>query len=193
MNDASLANTTSTTKTNDDTGDLFGMNLEYNTNTQGLGNTPLYNGNISAMAWSNNLGLGTVKQNGYAYTYDPMNRITDSKFKEKNATWNTPSLAKLSETGFVYDLNGNIKNLKRNQTATNAWMDNLAYLYAGNQLQRVTDIGDDFAGFIDGQPNSGVNDFDYKYDPNGNLTHDLNKGIGTSLSDNTNPCPTTPT
>jgi len=68
MNDASLANTTSTTKTNDDTGDLFGMNLEYNTNTQGLGNTPLYNGNISAMAWSNNLGLGTVKQNGYAYT-----------------------------------------------------------------------------------------------------------------------------
>jgi len=184
MNDASLANTTTSTKTNDDTGDLFGMNLAYNTTDLGLANTPLYNGNISGMAWSNNLGLGTTKQNGYTYTYDKLNRIQTSSFKEKNTAWSVPTIGKLSETGFNYDLNGNIINLKRNETATNVWMDDLTYNYTGNQLLRVTDAGDDFAGFIDGQPNGATND--YTYDANGNMTRDLNKGIGATLSDATN-------
>ncbi|HNT49438.1 MAG TPA: DUF6443 domain-containing protein, partial [Cyclobacteriaceae bacterium] len=63
INNAQLENDGST---NNDTGDLFGMNLHYNTTE--LGNTALYNGNISAIAWSNNQGLGSTKQNGYVFT-----------------------------------------------------------------------------------------------------------------------------
>lgn len=184
MNDASLA---TTGPNNDDSGDLFGMNLEYNTNDLGLTSAAerLYNGNISAIAWSNSLGLGTVKQNGYAFTYDVLNRIKTSAFKEKNATsWAIPTTSKLSETGFNYDLNGNINNLKRNETAANVWMDNLAYTYTGNQLLKVADTGDKFAGFVDDPANNATND--YTYDANGNMTRDLNKGIGTSLTDPTN-------
>ncbi|MBX2898881.1 MAG: hypothetical protein KF775_04500 [Cyclobacteriaceae bacterium] len=181
MNDASLANTSSTTKTNDDAGDLFGFNLHYTTTD--LGNTPLYNGNISAMEWSNNLGVGAVKQNGYVYTYDALNRIKTSVFREKTTTWSTPANNALQETGFNYDLNGNITTLQRNDKRATGWMDNLSYTYTGNQLMRVIDSGDANAGFLDGQPGTGN---DYTYDANGNMTRDLNKGIGTTLSDNTN-------
>lgn len=174
MNDASLI---STGPTNDDTGDLFGMNLAYNTTNLGLTNTPLYNGNISGMAWSNNLGLGTTKQNGYAYTYDKLNRITSSAFKEKASGWTAPTNNALAETGFLYDLNGNITQLQRNDRRTSGWMDNLGYTYAGNKLLRVTDSGDDYLGFVDGT-NTGD---DYTYDANGNMTTDLNKGISTAI------------
>lgn len=181
MNNAQLVNDGQLT--NDDTNDLFGMNLAYNTTDPGLGNSPLYNGNISAITWSNHLATGPIKQNGYTYTYDPLNRIKTSSFKEKNTAWVIPANSALSETGFNYDLNGNITTLQRNDKRTSGWMDNLAYTYSGNQLLGVTDTGDDFAGFIDGQPGPGN---DYKYDDNGNMTHDLNKGIGTSLTDAAN-------
>jgi len=177
MNDASLANTVTT---NDDTGDLFGMNLEYNKTDLGLGNTPLFNGNISAMAWSNNLGLGTTKQNGYTYSYDKLNRIKTSVFKEKNTAWSTPANYALQETGFNYDLNGNISSLQRNDRRSSGWMDNLAYTYTGNKLLRVTDAGDDHLGFVDGT-NTGD---DYTYDANGNMITDLNKGISTAITYN---------
>src|SRR5262249_46089456 len=39
--------------------DYLGMNLFYNETASGLSNQQLFNGNISAMKWSNNLGLGT--------------------------------------------------------------------------------------------------------------------------------------
>jgi RHS repeat-associated protein len=185
MNDASLANTTSTTKTNDDTGDLFGMNLAYNETTLGIGNTGLFNGNISGMAWSNNLGLGTTKQNAYTYSYDAMNRILGSAFKEKTASWSAAlSNSGLAESGFQYDLNGNIKNLTRNDKRTSGTMDILGYTYTGNQLLKVADTGDKFSGFLDDPTNNATND--YTYDANGNMTRDLNKGIGTSLTDPTN-------
>ncbi len=56
--------------------DYFGFELAYNNTSLGIGNTPQYNGNISAMAWSNNQSLGTSKQNGFVYSYDPMSRLT---------------------------------------------------------------------------------------------------------------------
>ncbi len=182
MNDASLTNTGIN---NDDTNDLFGMNLVYNETTLGVGNVGLFNGNISGMTWSNNLALGTTKQNGYIYTYDPMNRIKTSTFKEKAAGWTAPTNSALAETGFTYDLNGNIVTLQRNDRRATGLMDNLQYSYGtgSNKLLRVTDSGDDYAGFIDGNP--AATD-DYSYDVNGNMTRDINKGIGTSLTDVTN-------
>lgn len=87
-----------------------------------------------------------------------------------------------AETGFTYDLNGNILTLNRNDGRTTGWMDNLAYDYtnSGNQLLKVTDNGDDYKGFVDGA--NGGND--YTYDANGNMITDQNKGIATSMTYN---------
>ncbi len=59
------------------------MELAYN--EQGAtNNASLFNGNISAMKWSNSLGLGDVKENAYNYSYDAMNRIKSADFRQKN-------------------------------------------------------------------------------------------------------------
>jgi RHS repeat-associated protein len=170
MNNAALSNDG---QTNDDAGDLFGMELLYNQQDAGLGNSGQYNGNISAIRWSNNLGLGTVKQNGHTYGYDPMNRISSSSFKQQTGAWAALGNNGLSETGFSYDLNGNILALMRNDKRATGTMDNLGYTYIGNQLQKVSDSGDKTTGFKDGS-NTGN---DYAYDANGNMTVDNNKNI----------------
>jgi RHS repeat-associated protein len=189
MNNAAL---TSDGVTNDETGDYFGMELSYNTIDADLSNDKLFNGNIAAMKWSNYYGTtagpNTVRQKGYTYSYDPMNRILGSTFKEKAATWTSLSGSAFAETGFSYDLNGNIKSLTRNDKRPSGTMDILGYDYGtgvtqSNKLLKVTDTGDDNTGFIDGNPGTGG---DYTYDANGNMTRDLNKGIGLSLTDNTN-------
>jgi RHS repeat-associated protein len=169
INDASLTSDGAEPK------DFFGMELGYNENI-GVGNDLFYNGNISAIKWSNNLGLGEVNENAFIYSYDPMNRISGSLFKEKSSTWNIPSNNAFTETDYTYDLNGNIKALRRNDKRASGWMDNLVYDYGiapSNKLISVRDDGDDFAGFIDGI-NTGP---DYGYDANGNMITDQNKGI----------------
>jgi RHS repeat-associated protein len=163
--------------------DLFGMELGYNTDI-GISNTQLYNGNISGIKWSNNLSLGTVTENAYTYTYDAMNRLKTSAYKQKESTWAVASNSGFAETGFNYDLNGNILNLQRNDSRASGWMDNLTYNYGtgatqSNKLLSVTDAGDDFKGFIEGTNGAGTND--YTYDANGNMISDLNKGILTGL------------
>jgi RHS repeat-associated protein len=160
--------------------DLFGMQLLYNETETDVSSSPLYNGNISAIKWSNNLALGDVVQNAYAYSYDPMNRITASAYKEKKPTWTAATNYGNAETGFTYDLNGNIKTLQRNDRRSSGWMDNLTYDYgttASNKLLKVSDSGDKTKGFLDGA--SSTSD-DYAYDSNGNLVWDRNKG-GTEM------------
>lgn len=175
INNADLA-TTSTI--NDETTDYFGMNLSYEKVDTDLGNSQLYNGNISGMKWSNYPNTGAVKQKGYTYSYDPMNRITGSTFREKTATWSSLSNSGYAETGFTYDLNGNIRTLTRNDKRATGTMDILGYDYGAtttqsNRLLKVTDTGDDYTGFKDGT-NTGN---DYTYDNNGNILTDQNKGI----------------
>jgi RHS repeat-associated protein len=184
INNASLI----TDATNDDATDYFGMSLSYNTVDPDISNGVLFNGNIAAMKWSNYPGTGTIKQKAYTYTYDAMNRIDSSTFKEKTTFWAAAANSGFAETGYSYDLNGNIKTMQRNDRRGSGWMDNMTYNYGtgstqSNRLLKVEDTGDDFAGFIDGNPGTTE---DYTYDANGNLTHDLNKGIGTSLIDPTN-------
>ncbi len=181
MNDAALTLDGSEPK------DYFGMNLAYNNTDLGIGNTGLFNGNISGMTWSNNQGLGTTKENGYTFKYDAMNRLAGSYFREKTTSWSDPANNGFDERGFNYDLNGNIMKLMRFDKKVTGFMDSLVYDYNGgvnktNQLLSVVDHGNDYKGFVDGN-SSGT---DYTYDNNGNLTRDLNKGIGTSVSDNTN-------
>jgi RHS repeat-associated protein len=179
MNNAALA----TDGTNNDSNDLFGFNLSYNDVTD-LGNSALFNGNISAMKWSNNLGLGDLKEKGYTYGYDPLNRITSSNYKTKTSSWTTPTNNGFSETGYTYDLNGNMLSLTRyDGRGDGTPMDLLSYDYGtvkSNKLLKVTDAADDFKGFVDGTNSSD----DYTYDANGNMLTDQNKGISSNITYN---------
>lgn len=191
INNAAL--TSDAGATNDDATDYFGMSLNYNTIDSDLSNSALYNGTISGMKWSNY--AGTIGQKGNTYAYDAMNRITGSVYKQKTTSWTIPANNGFTETGYTYDLNGNILTMQRNDKRVTGWMDNLKYNYgsgatASNKLLKVEDLGDDNVGFIDGNATLAA-DFttatdDYRYDANGNMINDRNKGIGTSQSDNLN-------
>ncbi len=177
INNSSLAVNSS----NDETNDLFGMELRYNVQDPDLANSQFYNGNISGVKWSNYPGTGPTREKGYVYDYDPMNRIKSSAFRLKTlvngvTSWNTQGNNAFAETGFNYDLNGNLSTLIRNDGRASSTMDNLSYNYGsggGNRLKKVTDSGDPFAGFIDGA--NAANE--YTYDSAGNMVGDLNKSI----------------
>jgi RHS repeat-associated protein len=147
--------------------DYFGMNLGYNEQLGVTATADLqFNGNISAVKWSK--GIQQNATMGYEYQYDPMNRIT--KAQTNNAT---PNAFNLNAIG--YDLNGNIESLTR-MNETGVAMDELTYNYGAtksNQLMAVADGATVAGGFTDGT-NPGD---DYQYDPNGNMTKDLNKDI----------------
>ena len=157
-------------------GDLFGMNLNYNNLVTGLTNSgdEQYNGNISSISYSSNLGLGTTTQRGYRFAYDPMNRLTGATHKEMTTlSWNTST--SYHEDNLSYDLNGNIKSLNR-KGDNGSTMDVLTYTYGtngSNQLVSVSDAGDITKGFIDGN----ISGNDYSYDANGNMMADKNKSI----------------
>ena len=168
--------------------DHFGMNLVYNEPISTLNNAPQYNGNISAMTWSNSQGYDDVKANAYRYSYDVMNRISGADFRQKQSSaWdlpqhkdandNTLTSDAFSETGYDYDLNGNLQHLTRKSTKGIS-MDVLTYDYGtgaarSNKLLSVSDGGDIRQGFTDGN----IGSEDYTYDANGSMNADKNKDI----------------
>ncbi|HTF16569.1 MAG TPA: Ig-like domain-containing protein, partial [Chryseolinea sp.] len=159
--------------------DYFGMELGYNDAMSLPGAMPLFNGNISAIRYSANLGLGIndeelelfeSTQRGYAFRYDALNRLQHADHLARTLQWDASD--SFDENGLSYDMNGNIQSLSRSGKL-GAQMDVLGYQYRGNRLLSVTDTGDDEDGFKDGNT-AGT---DYLYDWNGNMTADLNKGI----------------
>ncbi len=163
--------------TNDETNDLFGLELKYNVQDADLSNPQFYNGNISGAKWSNYPGTGLTTEKGYVYDYDQMNRIKSSAYRQKTTgTWSTLNNNRFAETGYVYDHNGNLKELVRNDGRTSNTMDNLSYNYGtagGNRLKKVTDSGDPYLGFLDGANSAN----EYTYDSAGNMIGDLNKNL----------------
>jgi RHS repeat-associated protein len=168
--------------------DLFGIQL-YHTDIAGLSGvttTAQYSGNIAGIKWQvfgNNTGLKY-----YGYTYDNKGRLTKADHKEyrrgigrRRRTYND----RYNVEGITYDKNGNIKSLKRKGLVNNSGgetfglVDNLTYLYDGNQLKKVSDKvkGRILQGkqFKDGANLAQ----EYTYDQNGNMTADKNKGIST--------------
>ena len=85
------------------TGTLFNQTLYYN-ELYG-GNTPCYNGNISAMSWkaSDDTGL-----HGYRFRYDGLSRLTSADY-----LWNGISSTNYS-TSYTYNKQSNITSLRRN-------------------------------------------------------------------------------
>jgi RHS repeat-associated protein len=153
--------------------DYFGMELAYEKNL-GTGNTPRYDGVITAARWKLD---SDSEQKAYNFDYDAMKRFGSGTYKENiGGGWNNaPDRHNESTT---YDVNGNIAGLNRNgnDNLTTVSIDNLGYTYNGNQLVKVDDTAPTVSknqGFKDGT-NSGN---DYEYDANGNLTIDRNKNI----------------
>lgn len=128
--------------------------------------TPCFNGNIAAssISYIDSTYL-------FSYSYDPLNRLKNSSLIHSNSQ-------ALCES-FDYDASGNICLLKRYNG--NILIDSLAYSYDddGHQLLTVTDGGQntDLYGVIEYQNDALSSDTTMRYDANGNLIYDANRGI----------------
>ncbi len=91
--------------------DYFGMQLAYNDDLNlGVTASLQYNGNISAAKWSVNQGYGDIKQMGYNFGYDPLNRLKTASHRHYTTSWGT---GQYNEDSLYYDMNGNILFMKR--------------------------------------------------------------------------------
>ncbi|TRX62666.1 hypothetical protein FNH22_00805 [Fulvivirga sp. M361] len=161
---------------NDDTGqprDYFGMNFGYNEDI-GIGNQPRYNGDVSGIKWSTDLGLADIDQRANTYTYDVMNRLKSTNHKYQLGTWQN-SIAH-SVSNINYNLNGSPTEVIRKDLLGQD-LDRLSYVYEGNQPVNITDAGDIEGGFKDGNIHASTGINDYSFDDNGNLKKDENKDI----------------
>ena len=149
---------------------VFTQKMFYNQTDNQLGNTPMYNGNISAIRWSDQMMVAANPTRAYRYDYDAMGRLKAANHFEGNTATNNFSSV------YTYDLNGNIGTLKRYGDAANL-IDDMLYDYtnSGNRLLSVTDAATDTTTFHD-RNTDGV---DYGYDANGNMILDKNKKIDT--------------
>lgn len=186
INNSSL---TSDNNVNDDTNDLFGMEIIYNdpVNINNGVFKPLafYDGNVAAVKWkTNSKAPGIVtKEKIYGFQYDHFKRFSKGYYASgSGTTWNgDPGL--FNEVVSSYDGNGNIDattatGLTRNGSANGAAavIDDLDYQYNGNQLKNVLDKSLHISGFTD-KPGADASVLEYLYDKNGNTVHDLNKSV----------------
>ena len=127
-----------------------------------------YDGNINAMTWKN--GNGTEK--AYVYSYDPLGQLESASYKEKSgSSWsNTPG--KYNVSGLTYDLNGNMKSIRRNNS-------NGSVLHAINYTYGTTNNGNAISQITLNNTSSGT----YVYDKNGNMTTDGYRGITITYND----------
>jgi RHS repeat-associated protein len=149
---------------------LFSQTLYYNDTY--AGNTPRYNGNISAMSWSVS---GENKTRGYNFAYDNLSRLTGAGYLENGNTNDR------FNTSYAYDKHGNMTLLSRRGntgTTTYGLIDNLSMTYAGNQLVKTEDTGSSvtLSQSMDFKNNANLAT-EYLYDKNGNLIKDYNKSM----------------
>jgi len=152
------------------TSPLFSQRLYYN--EQQAGSTPLYNGNISAMEWQVD---GENCTRGYTFAYDNLSRLTGASYLQNGAANDN------YRTAYSYDKHGNmLTTLRYGKATATAYgiIDNLAMTYNGNQLERVSDSGENVmisesADFKDYSTGNGQ----YTYNHNGAMATDSHKGI----------------
>src|SRR5690606_32126218 len=101
---------------------------------------PKYNGNIAEVDWKTGVQPNEPLKR-YGYVYDNLNRLSAGFYQ--NAT--NPSIREYYEK-VSYDLNGNIKTMKRTAQRmgpTALLIDDLTYQYentgASNRLQKITE------------------------------------------------------
>lgn len=127
-----------------------------------------YDGNINAMTWKN--GNGTEK--AYVYSYDPLGQLESASYKEKSgSSWSSTS-GKYNVSGLTYDLNGNMKSIRRNNS-------NGSVLHAINYTYGTTNNGNAISQITLNNTSSGT----YVYDKNGNMTTDGYRGVTITYND----------
>jgi RHS repeat-associated protein len=158
--------------------DLFAFKINYSEPIENDANAtikPLYNGNIAETNWR------TCTDNivrRYGYTYDELNRLTNSVYQKPGL--GNPVTDMYNER-MTYDKNGNIQTMNRNgdfdsNTLGEIEIDDLSYVYDSNKknlLLKVTDGTNSPKGFKDGINTQN----DYGYDQYGNMERDENKNI----------------
>lgn len=154
----------------------FEEKLYYNTvpGNMAVNATPCFNGNISASTWTYNNNI-----NGYQYGYDKLNRYVGGYAYINNEMQVDYQMTE----SFVYDKQGNIKNLNRFGSVD--LIDNLTLTYIGNQLKNVNDnFGSQNQYNVKEYQDKAQNGYntsvvEMAYDGNGNLTKDLDRDIVT--------------
>lgn len=140
-----------------------------------------YNGNLSGTRWK---GWNDPLPRAYGYSYDKVNRLTQAYFTQQNANGSPWTRDKIDFTvsWINYDANGNVTKMSQKgmEGVNIVPIDQLAYSYFpnSNKLSAVFDtsaVSSALGDFKDGNKNGD----DYSYDPNGNLSKDLNKSIST--------------
>ena len=133
----------------------------------------LYNGNIAT--WASNvadLSSNAIGVTGQQFSYDEINRITESNFSTYNGTWNSSADYYSS---YAYDGNGNLTSLNRTGNNGQA-MDQFTYHYenGNNRLNHVSDVinAAAYTEDLDNQSNN-----NYTYDASGRLIADAGEGI----------------
>lgn len=188
INDANLTNNK----------DLFGFELFYEeansdmdlsgSAANGAGKAH-FNGLIAGQKWKTALDN---EQRAYSYEYDRYGRLKQAKYRNISKP---TSLENFTVDNITYDKNGNIRSMRRHGLTSVATptlanptgfvfgvVDNLTYVYKGNQLAAVNDLAvtTGVAGdFLDrGSNASGLeNEAEYNYDDNGNVIEDGNRKI----------------
>ncbi|MGV3504040.1 MAG: DUF6443 domain-containing protein, partial [Adhaeribacter sp.] len=165
--------------------DLFGLELSYE---QGF-DKQYFNGNISGIRWKS---YRDNVQRAYGYHYDSLNRIRQADFRALEPltqTWTTGQVGgqgHFDVSSIGYDLNGNILSMQRRGltgilSGQNQYgpLDQLSYVYQGNQLIAVDDevvTPENKGDFEDnGKKFDGIK-AEFGYDANGNMNADQNKG-----------------
>ena len=165
--------------------DYFGMELLYDKVDPDLGNQATFSGNISASKYnmvqpSHNITFAAGLR-AYTYEYDDLSRFKSAiDFQYIQGVWRKSQ--KCDEYINEYDYNGNIKRLQRyglkRPNNTFGLIDDLTYFYDGNRIKAIDDNVDvnNMGDFYDNY-NYYKDNPEYKYDNNGNLIMDINKGI----------------
>ncbi|MEL7005512.1 MAG: hypothetical protein AAFN93_22685, partial [Bacteroidota bacterium] len=164
INDAELSFDSS----HDDRVDYFGMEIGYDTYSNGLSPTGLYDGNIGQIIWSSDL---SGNREAFNYTYDPLERLVNAQYEAQINGVDGRNRNKF-EVSVSYDLQGNILNLTRSNGKPSL-LDDLEYEYEGNQLVSLQDNGNRNLGYIQKAGSQNM----LSYDANGNLISDDNREI----------------
>jgi len=162
----------------------FGQELAFDDPTSVTGTNyaaAQYNGNVTGLTWKTK---GDSAKRKYNFTYDTSNRLSGAVFLQNTGSGWSNGTVDYSVQNLTYDGNGNImtmfqRGLKLN---TSALIDSLVYSYAtdSNELIQVVDGDNDTASILGDFHYKGTKlggTRDYKYDGNGNLVADNNKGI----------------
>ncbi len=192
INNSSLTNDGAA---NNDSNDLFGLELLYNPSTAPSitgypgGTLPkLYSGDITAVKWKTDTKQAgqTPQEQIYGFEYDGIDRFKKAYYASSNAGAWSANVGLYNESIKSYDKNGNIQGIDRQGKVEgiSTPVDNTTYGYTytgalpsfggiSNRLLSIADAGNTY-GFKDGAAQLSE---EYQYDASGNLIFDSNKGI----------------